>query len=277
MLLQRNLLLTLIRLVVACGRACGHKTHMQPLFYTSTHGHRIAYRQQLGEAGSMGVLFLPGFRSDMESTKATALAEYCAARDIPFTAFDYFAHGKSEGDFLEYTIGRGVADTVEMLDEVARGPQIIVGSSMGGWIGLRAALERKHQVRGLVGIAAAPDFTRQMKAQMTVAHRATMDAEGLIWVPSDFGSDYPITQAMLDDGETQCLLDDTILLDMPIHLLQGQRDEDVPWETALAINDKLLSDDVVVTLIKDGEHRLSRPQDLALLYSALERMRGLTG
>lgn len=246
---------------------------MQPLFYTSTHGHRIAYRQQMGEAGSVGVLFLPGFRSDMESTKASAMAEYCAGRDIPFTALDYFAHGKSEGDFLEYTIGRGIADTLEILDEVARGPQILIGSSMGGWIGLRAAIERKHQVRGFIGIAAAPDFTRQMKAQMTVQQRAAMDAEGVIWIPSDYGSDYPITQQLLEDGEAQCLLGDTILLDMPVHLLQGQRDEDVPWETALAISDKLMGEDVTVTLVKDGEHRLSRPQDLQLLFDALERMR----
>ena len=222
----------------------------------------------------MGVTFLPGFRSDMESTKATALAEWCAAHNVPFTRFDYFGHGKSEGDFIDYTISKGLESTLHILDQIARGPQILVGSSMGGWIGLRAAQERKGQVRGLIGIAAAPDFTDRMRPQMNGEQQAALDAEGVVWVPSDFGGDYPITQQLIDDGKNHFLLDDIIGLEIPIHLFQGQLDEDVPWQTALKISEKLMSDEVTITFIKDGDHRLNRPQDLALLMEALRRMLG---
>lgn len=244
---------------------------MNPLFYTPESGIRIAYRQQHGE-GEVGVMFLCGFRSDMESTKATALAEWCASQNVSFTRFDYFAHGQSEGDFIDYTISKGLESTLHILDQVARGPQILVGSSMGGWIGMRAAQERKGQVRGLIGIAAAPDFTDRMRPQMNGEQQAALDAEGVAWVPSDFGGDYPITQQLIDDGKNHFLLDDVIGLDVPIHLLQGQLDDAVPWQTALKISEKVMSDDVTITLIKDGDHRLNRPQDLALLIEGLARM-----
>ena len=245
---------------------------MKPLYYTPTNGQRLAYRQLAGK-GPLGVTFIHGFRSDMQSTKATALAEWCAARDIPFTAFDCFAHGQSEGDFMEYTISRGLESTLEMLDHVARGDQILVGSSMGGWLALLAARERRGQVRGMVGIAAAPDFTEDMWLRhMTPEHRATVESEGVLWVPSDYGSDYPITHRLILDGRNHLLLDDVIGLDIPIHLIQGQQDADVPWETALRIAKAVTSDEVTLHLVKDGEHRLSRPQDLALLFHAVERL-----
>lgn len=245
---------------------------MNPLFYTPESGTRIAYHQQQGE-GEVGVLFLPGFRSDMESTKAVALAEWCAAHNVPFTRFDYFGHGKSEGEFIDYTISKGLESALAMLDQVARGPQILVGSSMGGWISLLAARERKGQVRGMVGIAAAPDFTDRMRPKMNGEQQAALDKDGVVWVHSDFfDNDYPITQNLIDDGKQHFLLDDVIGLEIPIHLLQGQLDDDVPWQTALKIAEKVMSDEVTVTLIKDGDHRLNRPQDLALLMEALQRM-----
>lgn len=245
---------------------------MNPLFYTPESGIRIAYHQQQGE-GEVGVLFLPGFRSDMESTKAMALAEWCAANNVPYTRFDYFGHGKSEGEFIDYTIGKGLESALAMLDQVARGPQILVGSSMGGWIGLLASRERKGQVRGLVGIAAAPDFTDRMRPKMNGEQQAALDKDGVVWVHSDFfDNDYPITQTLIDDGKNHFLLDDVIGLEIPIHLLQGQLDEDVPWQTALKIAERVTSDEVTVTLVKDGDHRLNRPQDLALLLEAVERL-----
>lgn len=241
---------------------------MQHSTHTTSTGHRIAYRQQAGEGG-VGVTFFCGFRSDMQSTKATALAQWCAAQNIPFTCFDYFAHGQSDGDFMDYTIGRGLEDALEILDHIATGPQIIVGSSMGGWIGLHAAMQRKRQVVGFVGIAAAPDFTEQMRLLMNAEQRASYENEGVVWVPSDYGSDYPITRALIENGRELLLLEDTILLDIPVHLLQGQQDAEVPWSTAITIAERLMGEDVAVTLVKDAEHRLSRPQDLELLFGAV--------
>lgn len=233
---------------------------------------RIAYRQQAGQ-GECGVTFIHGFRSDMESTKATAMAEWCAAQNIPFTALDCFAHGKSDGDFMDYTMGRGLESVLHILDEVARGPQILVGSSMGGWLALLAARERKGQVKGLVGIAAAPDFTEDIwLREMKPEHRAVVESEGVLWVPSDYGSDYPITHQFILDGRNHLLLNDVIGLEIPMHLIQGQQDADVPWETALKIAERVIGEDVVVTLVKDGEHRLSRPQDLALIFEAVQRL-----
>lgn len=245
---------------------------MQPLFYTPKSGQRIAYRQQYG-SGERGITFIHGFRSDMESTKATAMAEWCAEHAVAFTALDCFAHGQSDGDFMDYTIGRGLESVLHILDEVARGPQILVGSSMGGWLALLAARERKGQVQGLVGIAAAPDFTEDIwLREMKPEHRATVESEGVLWVPSDYGADYPITHQLILDGRNHLLLNDVIGLETPIHLIQGQQDADVPWQTALKIADRVIGDEVAVTLVKDGEHRLSRPQDLALIFEAVQRL-----
>lgn len=246
---------------------------MSRSYHITALGHRIAYQHQPGE--SPGVMFCCGFRSDMESTKATELANWCATQGIAFTRFDYFGHGKSEGDFKEFTIGTAIADTLEVLDHIAVGDQILVGSSMGGWAALHAALERKSQVRGVVGVAAAPDFTeRLMFPRMTPEQRQTLEEEGQIWAHSDyFNNDYPITRHLIHEARAHLMLEDVIALSIPIHLLHGQEDADVPWETALHIAERVLSEEVVVTLIKDGDHRLNRPNDLAQLISAVERMR----
>jgi pimeloyl-ACP methyl ester carboxylesterase len=241
--------------------------------HTTAAGHRIAYQHQAGSAP--GIVFLCGFRSDMESTKATALADWCAQQGIAFTRFDYFGHGKSEGEFRDFTIGTAIADALEILDHVATGDQILVGSSMGGWMALHAALERKSQVRGLVGIAAAPDFTeRLMYARATPEQRAELDDTGEIWVHSDYSNnDYPITRNFILEARRHLLLDDIIPLSIPIHLIHGQEDADVPWETALQLAKCVMGEEVLVTLVKDGDHRLNRPADLALLMEALARMR----
>ena len=241
-------------------------------YHTSAHGHRIAYRHQSGK--TPGVVFLCGFRSDMESTKATALAQWCAEHDVAYTRFDYFAHGQSDGDFKDYTIGTAIADALEVLDHIAVGEQILVGSSMGGWIALHAALERKQQVRGLVGVAAAPDFSeRLMFPRMTPEQRRELEEEGLIWAHSDyFNNDYPITKNFIHEARNHLLLDDMITLEKPVHLIHGQCDADVPWETALQLSAKLMSDEVTITFIKDGDHRLNRPSDLEWLMEAVSKM-----
>jgi pimeloyl-ACP methyl ester carboxylesterase len=247
---------------------------MTPTFLSTARNTRMACHTATGEG--TGVVFCCGYRSDMHSTKATALAEWCAAHNVPFTRFDYFAHGKSEGDFKEFTIGSAMADALEILDTVATGDQILVGSSMGAWVALNAALERKGQVRGLVGVASAPDFTeRLMYARFTPEQRRELADNGLIWAHSEFTeSDYPITQHFIEEARHHLLLDDIIGLEIPIHLLHGQADVDVPWETSLTLSQQLMGDEITLTLIKDGDHRLNRPDDLRLMTDALARMLG---
>lgn len=241
-------------------------------YHPSASGYRIAYQHQEGEG--TGVVFLCGYRSDMDSTKATALAQWCREKNIPFTRFDYFAHGASDGEFIDYTIGAAISDTLEILDNIAASQVVLVGSSMGGWIGLQAALQRPKQVLGLVGVAAAPDFTERMPKKMPAAMREQLESEGVVYLHSDFyDNDYPVTMHFITEARRHLLMEHPIPLSIPIHLLQGQRDEDVPWETAVHIAEKLTGDDVIVTLIKDGDHRLNRPQDLAQLLESVARIR----
>ena len=239
--------------------------------HKTASGYEIAYQQSKGEG--VGVVFIHGFRSDMEGSKAVELHAFCDTHNIPFTRFDIFAHGVTGGDFLDYTIGHGVRDTLEMLDHVATGDQILVGSSMGGWIMLCAALERKQQVRGLIGVAAAPDFTERFPSKMTPEERKTIEEEGVIWRNSDYwGKSVPTTKNLLDEGKNHLLLDHPIPLDMPVHLLHGQHDEDVPWQHSMQVAETITGGDVQVTLVKDGDHRLSRPQDMEILKDTLSRM-----
>jgi len=216
------------------------------------------------------VVFLPGFRSDMTGDKATALAAFCAARGRACLRLDYSGHGASGGRFEDGTIGLWTQDALTLIDRHAEGPLILVGSSMGGWIALLAALARPDRVAALVGIAAAPDFTETlMWDAMGAAERGALLRYGVLHVPSAYGDPTPVTRALIEDGRTRLLLGAPIPLRCPVRLLHGQRDEDVPWETALRLAARLESEDVTVTLVKDGDHRLSRPQDLALLRGSL--------
>lgn len=212
------------------------------------------------------VVFLPGFRSDMNGDKATALAAFCAERGLGMLRFDYSGHGASGGDFLQGSIGAWAADALAAIDALTTGQLILVGSSMGGWIALLTALARPDRIAALVGIAAAPDFTqRLMWDAMAPSERTTLERDGVLYIPSQYGDPTPITRALIEDGRSHLLLDAPIALDCPVRLLQGQADPDVPWELALRIATRITSADVHVTLVKDGDHRLSRPQDLALL------------
>lgn len=233
-------------------------------------GYEIAYQQSAGEG--LGVVFIHGFRSDMEGGKATELHAFCDQHGIPFTRFDIFAHGVTGGDFLDYTIGHGVRDTLEILDHVATGDQMLVGSSMGGWIMLCAALERKHQVRGVVGIAAAPDFTEHVPALLSPEERAMLEEEGVVWRDSHYGAPLATTKNLLEEARNHLLLDHPVPLGMPLHLLHGQRDVDVPWQLSMQLAETVAGGEVEVSLVKDGDHRLSRPQDIELLKDAVHRM-----
>jgi pimeloyl-ACP methyl ester carboxylesterase len=227
------------------------------------------------DGNSPTVVFLPGFRSDMTGDKATALAAFCAVRGQAMLRFDYSGHGSSGGRFEDGTIGRWAEDAVAVIDRQSDGPLILVGSSMGGWIALLAALARPQRIAALIGIAAAPDFTEALMWEaMTFEERATLMRDGIIHVPSQYGGPYPITRSLIEDGRTRLLLNDQISIECPVRLLHGQQDPDVPWEMALRIADQLTGADVRVTLVKDGDHRLSRPQDLALLCQTLASLLG---
>jgi pimeloyl-ACP methyl ester carboxylesterase len=212
------------------------------------------------------IVFLPGFRSDMTGDKATALAAFCAARGNAMLRFDYSGHGASGGDFLQGTIGAWAADALAAIDTLTSGPLILVGSSMGGWIALLTAIARPERVAALVGIAAAADFTqRLMWEAMTPAERATLEHDGVLYAPSQYGDPMPITRALIQDGAHHLVLTGSVPIHCPVRLLHGQADPDVPWELALEIVRQVETPDARVILVKDGDHRLSRPSDLDLL------------
>jgi pimeloyl-ACP methyl ester carboxylesterase len=212
------------------------------------------------------VAFLPGFRSDMTGDKATALAAFCTSRGQALLRFDYSGHGASGGQFVDGTIGIWAQDALTVLDQLTEGEIILVGSSMGGWPALLTAQRRPERVSAVIGVAAAPDFTEKlMWDAMTFEERARIMRDGILHIPSQYGEPTPVTRALIEDGRTHLLLDNPILLDCKVRLLHGQADPDVPWELALRIAERLTSRDVEIILIKDGDHRLSRPRDLAVL------------
>lgn len=232
-------------------------------------GATIAYRRIAGAAP--GVIFLGGFRSDMTGIKATALEGLCLEADRAFVRFDYFGHGVSSGAFTDGTIGRWADDAVAVLDELSVGPQVLVGSSMGGWIMLLAALRRPERVAGLVGIAAAPDFTEDlMWAGYDAAARTELIENGIRYEPSEYDSrPNPVTLRLIEEARRHLLLRAPIPLRCPVRLLHGMRDPDVPWRTALLIGERLESGDVEIDLIKDGDHRLSRDADIIRLKATV--------
>ncbi len=231
-------------------------------------GVRLGYAHLPGTGPT--TVFLPGFRSDMTGAKALEIEAYCASLDRACLRLDYSGHGESEGVFEDATVGRWTEDALFLIDRLTEGPVVLVGSSMGGWIALLVALARPERVAGLVGIAAAPDFTETLIWQaMPPFEREALQRDGVMRVPSPYGEPLAITRTLIEEGRKHLLLQQTIAINCPVRLLHGQRDPDVPWQTAITLADRLGSDDVHVTLIKDGDHRLSRPSDLALLRGAL--------
>lgn len=243
---------------------------MPPEFLTTEAGTNLAYEHLPG--ATPGILFCPGFNSDMQGDKALALREWCAAQGRQYTRFDYSGHGRSSGRFDEGTIGLWLRDTLAILDGVTRGPQLVVGSSMGGWIMLLAALQRPERVAALVGVAAAPDFTESLwNDGLDDAQRASLEQHGFCEIPNcyDDGEPYRIGLQLLEEGRRHLLLDADIPIEVPVRLLHGQLDEDVAWQHALTVARHLHGEDVEVLLVKDGGHRLSRPRDLARLIRAV--------
>lgn len=223
-----------------------------------------------------GVLFLGGFMSDMMGSKAEALDEWAAEHGRALTRFDYSGHGRSGGDFADGTITRWLEEARLVLEQATEGPQILVGSSMGGWLALLLALEigkrEPGRIAGLVLLAPAVDMTRDLiYARMTPAERDEMETTGVLRQPSAYSDQpYLITKKLIDDGETHLLGHRPVALRAPVHIIQGVLDDEVPWQVAIDLVAQLAEDDVVLTVIKDAGHRLSRPGDLKKLIAAVE-------
>ncbi len=248
-------------------------TDVSTQYLDSPQGRRLAYTHHAG-AGP-GVLFCAGFNSHMNGDKALALDAWCREQGRQFTRFDYSGHGESSGQFEDGSIGQWLEDTLAILDTVCEGPQLIVGSSMGGWMMLLAALARPQAVRALLGIASAPDFTEALwNRGLDDQQRVSLQETGYCEIPNcyDDGQPYRIGRQLIEEGRSHLLLQDEISLEMPVRLIHGQLDEDVPWGHSLSIAGQLQSRDVEVQLVKSGDHRLSQPEDLDRLIRTLHTL-----
>ena len=238
----------------------------------------IAVRQQDG--AMPGLFFLSGYNSDMKGTKAQALADWANQQHRAFIRFDYSGHGESEGKFTDGTIGRWLADSLGVFDACCRGPQILIGSSMGGWLALlmaRALRARGHamaSVAGLVLIAPAVDFTEELMWKRFTPEIKRELAEKGVWErPSAYSPQpYLVTRTLIEEGRNHLLLGGMIETGCPVRILQGVQDADVPWKHATELVARLACDDVVLTLVKDGDHRLSRPEDIERLIGAVAEL-----
>lgn len=223
-------------------------------------------------------VFLGGYASNMEGEKAGHLSIKSRENGQAFLRFDYRGHGRSEGRFEDFTLSDGIADAIDILDNLTEGPVILVGSSMGGWIALRVARERPGRVAGIVGIATAPDFTQTVTAALTAEQKEHLDRTGWFPLPAAPGETPQImTRKFLTDAQRHLIFppDSTgeYALPCPVALLQGKQDPIVPWQTAERLRARLTAPEILVRYIEDGEHRLSRPQDLALIDEMFEKMR----
>ena len=238
----------------------------------TSQGRRLAY-ETLGGTGP-GVMFLGGFKSDMEGTKAIHLRDWAARQGRAFTRFDYSGHGISEGAFEDGCIGDWAEDAASVLEQAPE-PQVLVGSSMGGWISLLLARRMPHKVAGLVTIAAAPDFTEDsMWEGFTPDQRASLEQDGQVALPSDYGDPYIITRRLIEDGRKHLVLREPLALPFPVRSLQGTADADVDMSVALRLLDHASGPDIRLSLVKGADHRFSDPDCLALIEAAVAEVLG---
>jgi pimeloyl-ACP methyl ester carboxylesterase len=237
----------------------------------------IAVRAQAG--GAPGLFWLGGYKSDMKGTKAVALADWAAQAGRACVRFDYSGHGESEGAFTDGTLGRWLADSLAVFDACCRGPQILIGSSMGGWLALlltrelkRRGLKGEASIAGMVLIAPAVDFTEElMWKRFTPEIKRELEEKGVWARPSQYSAEpYRVTRQLIEEGRKHLLLGGLIETGCPVRILQGVEDPDVPWQHAVELTSRLASDDVVLTLVKDGDHRLSRPEDIERMIAAVK-------
>ena len=246
---------------------------MTTTYFTSPEGRRLAFRHNPASTGKLTFVWMCGFKSDISGTKVLRLEDWANRTGHGFLAFDYSGHGESDGAFEDGTVSQWRDDALAAIDSQADGPLVIVGSSMGGWMALLAALARPDHVKGLVLIAPAPDFTEKlMWPEFSPKAQAEIMEQGFTLRPSDYDEPYTITRALIEDGRQWQILDKPIGFDGPVRILQGMQDADVPWTHAARLVDALTASDLTITLIKDGDHRLSREQDIARLLATCDEM-----
>jgi pimeloyl-ACP methyl ester carboxylesterase len=243
-----------------------------PDFLETPSGARLAYHHLPG--ASPGIVFLGGFQSDMTGTKATTLEAFAKAQGHAFLRFDYRGHGQSSGMMREGCIGHWKEDALAVVDQLTEGPQVLVGSSMGGWLALLVALARPERVCGLVGVAAAPDFTEDlMWDQFDEQTRTLILRDGMYQRPSEYSEEpYVITRTLIEEGRRHLLLRAAVPLQVPVRLLHGMQDEDVPYTTALRLAERLETEDVRIELFKSGDHRLSGDLELKVLQEQVQEL-----
>lgn len=242
-----------------------------------TVGHQKLALRALKGKKHPGLIWLPGYRSHMMGGKAIAINEFAEKNGYPFLRFDYSGTGESEGDFYQGSISLWLQESLTLFDKFCQGPQIIAGSSMGGWIALRMAQELKNKnipLAGLLLLAPAPDFTRDLvRPQMTNEQQQQLNKRGFFEVPYENEAEpVPFTKIFLDDGDKNLVMNELIDIQCPVYILQGMADKEVPYQHTLELVEHLPFDNVTLTLIRDGEHHLSRPQDIAAIINALETL-----
>ena len=243
-------------------------------FLKTEPGRTIAYHKSAGQGP--GVVFLGGLRSDMTGTKALYLQDWAQSHGRAFLRFDYSGHGASGGAFEDGCIGDWLADA-QMVLALTEGRQVLVGSSMGGWIALLIARDMPEMVAGLVTVAAAPDFTDAIEAGMAAAERREMARTGRIAQPSDYGDAYVITRKLIEDGRNRRIFDRPLNLSMPVRFLQGMADADVPAATAMRLLDHATGPDMRLTLVKGADHRFSTPDCLRLIETSVTKVSARSG
>ncbi|HXX25389.1 MAG TPA: alpha/beta hydrolase [Pseudolabrys sp.] len=257
------------------------ESRLTSLTIESQPSRTIAVRVREGKGQAPGLFWLGGFKSDMKGTKAEALDQWAAAQGRACVRFDYSGHGESGGEFAEGTIGRWLEESLAVYHKFAQGPQVVIGSSMGGWLALLLAARLRESkesapqntpLAGLVLIAPAVDFTEElMWKQFPYAIKREIEEKGAWMRPSEYSeAPYPITKALIEEGRRHLMLGGMIETGCPVHILQGVKDPDVPWRHAEGLVTRFARDDVVLTLIKDGDHRLSRPEDIERLIAAVK-------
>ncbi|RMH38764.1 MAG: alpha/beta hydrolase [Alphaproteobacteria bacterium] len=240
-------------------------------YLATAAGRRIAYDRTAGRGP--GVVFLGGFRSDKEGTKALFLEDWARKTGRAFLRFDYSGHGQSSGAFEEGAIGDWLEDALAVIEAVTEGPQVLVGSSMGGWIALLVAKARPELVAGLVGIAAAPDFTETLWQSLDEKTQASVQASGRLEQPSEYSDEpYVFTRRLFEDGRRHLVLEGPLPLPFPVRLLQGTADADVPTAVALRLLDHAEGPDIRLTLVKGADHRFSTPDCLGLIARSVEEV-----
>lgn len=241
-----------------------------PLYLHRINGERVAYLKTEGRGP--GILWLGGFHSDMNGTKAQAVADWAARTGRASLRFDYFGHGRSSGDFRSGTISAWRNDALAVLDTVAKGPQILVASSMGGWIAMLLAHQRPKRIAGMLLVAPAPDFTEAlMWSKMPAEIQRQIMEEGSWLRETEYEAPYPITRELIEDGRHNLVLDRPLDLRVPVRILHGMADRDVPWEHGFKLMD-VLAQDATFTVVKGADHRMSAPENLKLIERTLERL-----